>query len=107
MPGFLVNSSSIVKCAHSGMALPATTFPKVLAGGQPVVLLASPFQVSACAMPPPPAGNGPCLLGKFLVGSTKVLAGGSPLLLQDSQGLCAPTGSPLLIGVTQTKVTGV
>jgi hypothetical protein len=107
MPGFLLNSTAAVKCAHGGMATPAVSFPKVLAGGQPVILLATPFQVAGCAMPPPPAGNGPCAVGKFIVGSTKVLAGGMPMLLQDSQGLCVPTGTPLLIGVGQTKVVGV
>ena len=107
MPGFLLNSAATVKCAHGGMATPTATFPKVLLKGQPVVLIAAPFQVVGCALPTPPAGNGPCVIGKFVTGSTKVLAGGSPLLLLDSVALCVPTGTPLVVGVTQTKVSGI
>jgi hypothetical protein len=87
--------------------MPAATFPKVLLSGQPVVLLVAPFQVAGCAMPPPPAGNGPCVLGKFMTGSTKLLANGVPLLLQGSLALCVPTGTPLVVGATQTKVSGI
>lgn len=106
MPGFLLSSSAMVKCAHAGMATPMMTFPKVLVSGQPIVLITSPYQVAGCAMPPPPAGNGPCLTGMFTIGSTKVLANGIPVLLQDSQALCVPTGTPLLVSLTQTKVMG-
>jgi hypothetical protein len=107
MPGFLLNASSMVTCAHSGMAKATAVFPKVLVKGQPVILVTSQFQVAGCAMPPPPAGNGPCVMGQFMVGSTKVLANGFPLLLQSSQGICTPTGTPLIIGVTQTFVSGI
>jgi hypothetical protein len=36
----------------------------------------------------------------------RVLAGGQPVLLMDSQALCAPTATPLVITVTQTRVIG-
>ena len=107
MAGFLLNASSMVKCAHAGVATPSATFPKVLVGGQPVVLITAPYQVAGCAMPPPPAGNGPCVMGQFSVASTKVLANGFPVLLQDSKALCVPTGTPLLVGLTQTRVMGM
>jgi hypothetical protein len=107
MPGFLLNASSMVTCAHGGMAKATVLYPKVLVKGQPAILVTGPFQVAGCAMPPPPAGNGPCLMGQFMVGSTKVLANGLPLLLQSSQGICAPTGTPLIIGVTQTFVSAM
>jgi hypothetical protein len=29
------------------------------------------------------------------------------LLLLDSQAICAPTGTPLIIAVTQTRATGM
>jgi hypothetical protein len=34
-----------------------------------------------------------------------VLVGGQPLVLQAGQAVCAPTGTPLLVLVTQTRVT--
>jgi len=106
MPGFLLNVSSTVKCAHGGIATPSATFPRVLVAGQPVVLITAPYQVAACALPPPPAGNGPCVTGLFSVASTRVLANGMPVLLQDSKALCAPTGTPLVVALTQTRVLG-
>ncbi|MBV8138815.1 MAG: hypothetical protein JO121_24790 [Deltaproteobacteria bacterium] len=106
MPGFLLNVSSMVKCAHGGMATPTATFPRVLVGGQPAVLISAPYQVAACALPPPPAGNGPCVTGVFSIAATRVLANGFPVLLQDSKALCAPTGTPLLVALTQTRVLG-
>jgi hypothetical protein len=107
MPGFLVNSLTQVKCAHGGMATPTATFPKVLVMGQPVVLITAPYQVAGCAMPPPPGGNGPCVTGLFSVASTKVLANGLPVLLLDSKALCVPTGTPLMILPSQTRVSGI
>jgi hypothetical protein len=32
---------------------------------------------------------------------------GLPVLLMDSQAICAPTGTPLIITVTQTRVSGI
>ena len=40
----------------------------------------------------PPGGNGPCVTAQWLIGATRVLAGGMPVLLQTSQAICAPTG---------------
>ena len=107
MPGYLVNSVSMVKCAHGGMAQPTTVFPKVLVKGSPVVLATGPYQIAGCAMPPPPGGNGPCVTAQFTAPSTKVFAGGVPILVQSSQGICAPTGTPALIALTQTFVFGI
>ena len=36
-----------------------------------------------------------------------VPAGGQPVLLQDSQAVCAPTGTPLTVVVTQVRVRGM
>jgi hypothetical protein len=40
------------------------------------------------------------------MGATRVLADSAPVLLLDSQAICTPTGTPLMIVVTQTRVTG-
>jgi hypothetical protein len=97
----------MVKCAHGGMATAAASFPKVLVAGQAVVLVTAPYKVTGCSMPPPPAGNGPCLTGKFSIASTRVKAGGFPVLLLDSKGLCVPTGTPLQVVFAQIKVAGI
>lgn len=107
MPGFIVHLGATVLCSHGGQATPTTPFPRVMVSGQPVVTLAAPFVVAGCSMPPPTAGNGPCVTGQWLVGSTRVLAGGQPLVLQSSSSVCAPTGTPMIVAVTQTRVSAV
>ena len=107
MPGFLVHLGATVLCAHGGQAQPTAVQPRVLVSGQPVTTLASPYVVAGCAFPPPPAGNGPCVTAQFLMGATRVLAEGLPVLLMDSQAICAPTGTPLLIAVTQPRISGM
>ena len=107
MPGFLLHFGATVMCAHGGQAQPAAVNPRVLVSGQPTVTITSPYVVAGCALPPPPGANGPCVTAQFVTSATRITSNGQPLLLLDSQAICAPTGTPLLIIVTQTRVTGV
>jgi len=106
MPGFLVHVGATVLCSHGGQAQATVPNPRVSVSGQPTVAMTSPYVVACCAFPPPPVANGPCITGQFLTGSVRITSNGQPLLLLDSQALCVPTGTPLLITVTQTRVTG-
>jgi hypothetical protein len=106
MPGFLLHLGATVLCSHGGQALPTVVNPRVLVNGQPTVTLAAPYVVAGCAMPPPPAGNGPCVTAQFVSSAVRITSNGQPLLLLDSQAICAPTGTPLIIVATQTRVTG-
>jgi hypothetical protein len=106
MPGFLLHQGATVLCAHAGQATPTVPNTRVTMNGMATVLLTAPYTVAGCAMPPPPAGNGPCVTAQFVMGSTRVTSTGQPLLLFDSQALCVPTGTPLMTVVTQTRVTG-
>jgi hypothetical protein len=105
MPGFLVHVGAQVLCAHAGQAQPTTPNPRVTVSGQPTVTIASPYVVAGCTMPPPTAGNGPCVTAQFVTAATRVTSNGQPLLLLDSQAICTPTGTPLMILVTQTRVS--
>jgi hypothetical protein len=102
----LLDKGATVLCAHGGQAQPTVPSLRVKAGGQPIVTLPTIYTVSGCALPPPPAGNGPCVTAQFLLGATRVKAGGQPVLLQDSQSMCTPTATPLTIVVTQLRVKG-
>jgi hypothetical protein len=106
MPGFLLHQGATVLCAHAGQAQPTAPNPRVKAGGQPIVTLPTVYTVAGCTMPPPTAGNGPCVTAQFMMGATRVMAGSQPVLLQDSQAICTPTGTPLTIAVTQVRVKG-
>ena len=78
-----------------------------MVGGMPVETMPTPYMVAGCAMPPPPAGNGPCVTAQWITGATRVLAEGMPVLLLDSQAICMPTATPLVVVQTQTRVTGM
>jgi hypothetical protein len=107
MPGFLLHQGATILCAHAGQAQPTVVNPRVMVSAMPTVFLSSPYVVAGCALPPPPAANGPCITATFIVGSVRVTSMGQPLLLLDSQSICAPTGTPLLPAVaTQIRVIG-
>lgn len=105
MPGFLLHVGATVLCMHGGQAQPTVPNPRVLVDGQPIVTQPAPYVVAGCPFVPP-GGNGPCVTAQWIMGATRVFAGGAPVLLQSSQAVCAPTGTPLNIIVTQTRVTG-
>lgn len=106
MPGFLVHMGATVMCMHGGQAMPTAPNPRVLVGGQPVATITAPYTVAGCAFVPP-SGNGPCVTAQWVVGATRVLAGGVPVVVQSSQAICTPTGTPLQILVTQVRVRGM
>jgi hypothetical protein len=107
MPGFLVHVGAQVICSHGGQATPTVPNPRVTVSGQPTTLLSTPYVVAGCALPPPPAANGPCVTAQFVSGTTRVLSNGQPLLVISSQAICAPSGTPLIITTTQTRVTAM
>ena len=105
MPGFIVHVGAQVKCSHAGVAQPAVPHPRVLVSGQPTTLVTAPYVVAGCTMPPPPSGNGLCVTAQWTSGSTRVFSNGQPFVVLSSTSICAPTGTPLLILMTQTRVT--
>jgi hypothetical protein len=107
MPGFLLHLGATVLCSHTGQATPTSPSPRVSVLGQPVVPLTSMYAVAGCTMPPPPTGTGPCVTAQYVTSATRVYSSGVPLLLIDSQAICAPTGTPLVASVTQTRVSGI
>ena len=107
MPGFLLHVGAQVLCAHAGQATATAPNPRVVVSGQPTVLMTAPYVVAGCTLPPPPTANGPCVTAQWLTGSTRVLSNGQPLLVLSSQAVCAPTGTPLMIVASQTRVSAM
>jgi uncharacterized Zn-binding protein involved in type VI secretion len=105
MPGFVVHLGATVVCMHAGQAQPTAPNPRVLVSGQPVTTQAAPYVVAGCALTGTP--NPPCVTGQFVTAATRVFTGGIPVLLQDSQAVCVPTGTGLLVVATQTRVVGM
>lgn len=107
MPGFLLHVGATVLCAHGGQAQATMPNPRVLVSGQPTVAMTGPYMVAGCAFPPPPAANGPCVSAQFVTGSVRVSSNGQPLLLRDSLAICAPTGTPLMVVLTQLRASAM
>ena len=104
MPGPLLHFGATVLCAHGGQAMPTAPNPRVLLSGQPASTMAPPYVVTGCPFVPPAAG--PCVTAQWILGATRVLIGGQPAVLLDSQAICAPTGTPLLAVASQTRAIG-
>jgi hypothetical protein len=73
-----------------------------MVSGQPVVTQTTPYAVSGCAL----TGTGapPCVTAQWVSGAVRVLAGGTPVVIQTGQAVCAPSGTGLLPLVAQTRV---
>jgi hypothetical protein len=105
MPGYLVHQGATVLCAHGGQAQPTVPNPRVKVSGQPVATQPVPYVVAGCPFVPP--ANGPCVTAQWVTAATRILVGGVPAVLQDSQAVCAPTGTPLMVVITQLRTKGV
>jgi hypothetical protein len=104
MPGFLLHVGATVLCMHAGQAQPTVPNPRVLVGGQPILTQTGPYVVAGCALTGTP--NPPCATAQFVTAAVRVRSNGVPVLLQDSQAVCVPTGTGLNIIVTQVRVRG-
>ena len=105
MPGFLLHVGATVFCQHAGQATPTAPDARVRVSNQPVVTQPYPHVVAGCGLTG--TSNPPCITAQWVTAATRVRAGGLPVLLQDSQAVCAPSGTGLMVAVTQTRVRGI
>ena len=84
--------------------MPVAPNPRVLVGGQPVVTQTCTYTIAGCALTG--TTNPPCVTAQWVTAALRVRAGGVPVLLQDSQAVCTPSGTGLNILVTQVRVRG-
>jgi hypothetical protein len=103
MPAPILHLGATVLCAHGGQATPTATSPRVSVSGAPITTIAAPYVVAGCPFVPP-AGNGPCVTGQWVVGAVRVLSLGQPVVIMSGVAVCAPTGTPLMPVVAQTRV---
>lgn len=102
--GFLLHAGATVMCSHGGTAQAAASNAKVTVAGQPTIAQTSQWTISGCSLPT--NAGGPCVTAQFTTGATRITSNGQPLLLKESQATCMPTGTPLNVIVTQTRVKG-
>src|SRR5258705_7423047 len=104
MPGFVLTTGATVTCLHAGRAQSLAPSARVRAQGEPVITRTGPWVVLGCALPPPPTANGPCVTAQWITAALRVRVEGAPLLLQDSQAICTPTATGLIVVATQPRV---
>ena len=102
MPGYILNSSSTLMCAHAGTAQPTVPSPRVKVMGQPAIVQSTSYLIAGCSLASVPSP--PCVTATWTVAAVRVKSMGTPLVLQDSVSLCAPTGTPMQIVVVQPRV---
>lgn len=99
----MLHQGATVLCLHAGQAQPTATNPRVTVSGQAIVVQTTIHSIAGCTLPPPPNGNGPCVTAQWVSAATRVRAGSVPVLLQDSQAVCTPTGTGVNVVATQTR----
>jgi len=104
---YLLHENAMVVCLHSGQAQPKVTNQRVKVSGNKIVTQPPLYTISGCTLPPPTSGNGPCTTASWTSAATRVKASGQPVLLDDSQAICTPSGTGLNIMLTQTRVQGI
>ena len=102
MPAPALHLGAVVTCSHAGPAQPLSPFPRVMASGQPVVTIASPYAITGCALTGSPTP--PCVTGQWMIGAIRVLVGGTPVALMTGTSTCIPTGTPMLPMTAQPRV---
>lgn|SRR3954466_7378697 len=103
MPGPILHQGATVLCAHGGQAQPTTPAPRVMVTGMPVTTQPAPYVIAGCPFVVAGAPV-PCVTAQWVTASVRVLVMGMPVLLLDSQAVCVPNGTPLMIVQTQVRV---
>ncbi len=70
-----------------------------------VATMGAPWTVAGCSEPTPTAGNGPCVTAQWTSAALRVTSLGQALLITSGSSTCVPTGTPLEVVDSQTRVT--
>lgn len=94
MPAPILTTTSTLFCPHGGSVILQTTNVEMKIQGAPALLLTDVHPVAGCPFFIGPKAS-PCILVRWLVGATQTNVHGTPVLLQNSVGLChSPEGVP-------------
>ena len=103
MPGPVLHTGVTANCPHGGVLTIVAASPRVMVSGMPAAVLTDQGLVAGCAFTVPPSKPQPCVTTKWMVGATRVLANGQPLLINPCVALCVsaeqiPGGPPIITG---------
>lgn len=97
----ILHLGATVMCMHAGTATATTPFPRVTLSGQPLVQTTTPYVIAGCSLS---TSSGPfCATGQWIVGATRVLAGGLPVAVVGGTAVCIATGTGMQAVATQTR----
>ena len=107
MPGPVLHTGTTATCPHGGSLNVIAAGARVLLGGMPAATLSDQGLVAGCALVIGTKPQ-PCVTTRWIVGATRVTAGGQPLLINPVTALCIsadqiPGGPPIIAG-SQTRV---
>lgn len=107
MPGPVLHAGAILTCAHGGMINIIAASPRVLVNGMPAAVLTDQGLVAGCAFAVGPKPQ-PCVTTQWLMGATRVLAGGQPVLIAPPVALTMSAdqipGGPPIVAQVQPRV---
>ncbi len=102
MPMPLLHLGATVVCMHAGQARPTMPFARVTVSGQPVVQTTSPHTIVGCSLV---SQSGVfCATGHWLLGASRVMAGGLPIAIVGGTAVCGGTGTGMVAVASQTRV---
>jgi hypothetical protein len=108
MPGPVLHVGAIATCPHGGMLNLVVASPRVMVSGMPAAVITDQGLVAGCAFTLPGGKPQPCVTTKWIVGATRVMANGAPLLINPSVALCQSVeqipGGPPIISSSQPRV---
>lgn len=108
MSSYLLHLGAKVNCQHGGSATPVQTSLRVKVDRKAIVTQPTVYTVAFCSLfPVPPTPPRPyCATAQWTSGATRVKADHVPVVLKDSQAVCATTGTGVTIASSQTRVKG-
>lgn len=108
MPGPVLHVGTTAMCPHAGTLNIVAASPRVMVSNMPVAVLTDQGLVAGCVFTLPNGKPQPCVTTKWILGATRVLANGQPVLINPVVAICQsaeqiPAGPPV-ISASQTRV---
>jgi hypothetical protein len=107
MPGYILTTSSQIKCMHGGSVILSTANTKLNVDNSPALLESDVHSIAGCPFTLPGPKPSPCIKVEWTLGAAMCKNNGTKVLVQSSIGKCSsPEGAPqgiAIVSQTQTK----
>jgi hypothetical protein len=103
MPGPILHAGATLTCPHGGMITVIAASPRIMVNGMPAAVLTDQGLVAGCAFVVGVKPQ-PCVTTKWIMGATRVLADGQPVLIAPPIAFTQsadqiPGGPPIVVQV--------